>query len=318
MIFDPQNITVEKFQELFDTEKKARDFLEFLRWGGIPECPHCGSKRSYPNGCGIRYKCAGCGKKYSVALKSMLNHSRVGLKNWLFGLFIYQKSKGRILTGPLADILNVSDDTAFMMKSRLGSVFDSVNKNGKNSYEIFCQAVLNFFTLRACYLPKSDYIKSAYHIDGYLDISDRSTYDLLLVYTRRRLMYSSYIYCSFISAEEALNEAFLTLSEYPETQRTNGQFIVKVINRTISRLWYYYQKANPVRYKRLLNYRKEWKREARQELKAYYLTQLANNCFEKVGAEKISVQEMRSDSSLVSEIKERVLKKRNKSSLDNY
>lgn len=311
MTFDPYHITIEKVEEIFDTDKKARDFFEQVRWGGHPQCPRCGSFKAYPNGCGTRYKCGECKKKYSVGLNSLLNYTHISLRSWLIGVCLYQKSRGQILTIALAAILQIRDDTAFMMKNRLVSIFSPIIRTPeKSGYDIFREACMNFFILKDKYVSKKDFSKSSYHISGILNLSDKATYDRLVLYTKIRMFYCKYITTSFLSPEEILNEAFIRLTELSESDRTDGQIIVKTINRTISKLWYDYQKANPILYKKYLEYGKEWKQEARQRLRAYYLTQLENTRLERVGAEKITVQDMRLDKSTAQEIRGRVKKKR--------
>lgn len=311
MFFDPYNTTVEKFEEVISSDKIARQFFEDLRWGGYPQCPHCGSFKSYPNGCGTRYKCGGCSKKYSVAIKSLLNYSKISLRDWLLGVFIYQKSRKQILTIGLASIIGIRDDTAYMMKNRLDIIFEAIpHPFNKNGFEVFKHACMNFFILKDAYVPSADFKKNAYHIDGVLDLSNRKDYDRLLLYTKRRLWYCKFITVSFLSPEEILNDAFIALSEYPEQQRNDGQFMVKVINRRISRLWYDYQKGNYALNKKLLEYQKEWKEEARLKLKAYYIAQVENVRLKRIGVGMITTKEIKGDNALSQEIRNRIVKKR--------
>lgn len=317
MEIDPYKITIDQFEQLIPTDLKARQFFEQIRWGGFPRCPFCGDFKSYPNGCGTRYKCANpnCRKKYSVSIQSLLNYSKVGLKTWLLSVFLFQKTRKRILSTALSGILEVSPDTAFSMKRRLEAIFEPISAEGKSGSEIFKEACNNFFILKDKYIPKKGFDKNFWHIDGILDITQHSTYDRLVLYARIRMFFCPYITVTFLSPEEIISEVFIRLSDYPE-QRTDGSFIVKLINRTIAKLWYDYQKSNPLMIKKLRNYQKEWKHDARKYLKNYYIAQIESQRLIGKGLEPISTDEIREDNNLKSEIKNRLIRKRKNKTFD--
>ena len=68
------------------TEEDCRQYLEDIRWGGEPVCPHCGSisKHHYKlaqNGAfkGL-YKCKDCRERFTVLQGTMFGGSHVSLK----------------------------------------------------------------------------------------------------------------------------------------------------------------------------------------------------------------------------------------------
>ena len=311
MDFDPYKITVEEFENIFSTDAQARDFFERIRWGGHPVCPHCGSFKAYPNGCGTRYKCASCTKKYSVSVKSLLNYSKISLKTWLMAVYLFQKSRRQLLTIALSSILEVQDQTAYMIKKRLEMIFEPIERGDKTGFEVFKEACNNFFQLKDKYVSSVDFKKNFYHIEGDMDISDRSTYDRLLTYTKIRLFYCKYITVSFISPQEVLSEVFIRLADIKDAKRNDGQFLVKLINRTITALWYQYQKTNPSALEDLREYQREWKQDARKNLKAYYVSQIENERLKALGIDS-KPSEIRSDNNLMAEVKNRIIEKRKK------
>lgn len=308
--FDPNELTIEQFEELFPTDKSARDFFELIRWRNHPKCPHCGGYESYSLGCGVRYKCADCLKKYSVSVQSLLNYSKISLRTWLIAVFAYQKSRKLISSTALAVIIECPDSTAFMIKNRLTTIFHPIIEIGKTAFEILLEACNNFFLLKDKYIPSKALKKSIFHVDGTLDLSNPDVYDRLLLHTKTRLRFCNWIKGTYLVPEEVLNEAYIQLCNYPANERNQGEFIVKVINRTIAKLWYEYKKANPIRYEEHLKYNREWKQEARKKLKTYYIAQIESSRLVRKGLDSITTIELRQDQNLNAEIKNRILRKR--------
>ena len=70
----------------FHSERRAREFLEKLRWNGHPVCPHCDAVSSpYATKRMGRYRCSSkaCRKDFSVTTKTMMESSHINLHIWL-------------------------------------------------------------------------------------------------------------------------------------------------------------------------------------------------------------------------------------------
>lgn len=87
----------------FPDADKARQYLEFLRWGaGGPACPHCGGAAPYkivPKvGSSTRkglYKCRvkECRKQFTVRVGTVFGDSHIPLNEWLHGIYLIGASK---------------------------------------------------------------------------------------------------------------------------------------------------------------------------------------------------------------------------------
>ena len=120
--------------EVLNTEIKCREFLENLRWGKEPICPHCGvvSKSHYkisPKGYfnGLR-KCTECRKRFTVTVGTMFEGSHIPLKKWFIAIYIFSSHKKGISSLQLHRDLGVTQKTAWFMLGRLRNTFKTKTK----------------------------------------------------------------------------------------------------------------------------------------------------------------------------------------------
>ena len=107
------------------TEEDCRQYLEDMRWGGEPVCPHCGSisKHHYKltqNGKfkGL-YKCKDCRERFTVTQGTMFEGSHVPLKKWFYAIYLFLAHKKGISSVQLAKDIHVTQKTAWFMLSRI-------------------------------------------------------------------------------------------------------------------------------------------------------------------------------------------------------
>ena len=105
----------------FKDETACRDFLVEQRWGGVPECPYCGCKKSYKIEGGKRFKCANsaCYKKYSVTVGTVFEASNIPLTTWFAAMYLITSHKKGISSVQLAKDLGVTQKTAWFMLHRI-------------------------------------------------------------------------------------------------------------------------------------------------------------------------------------------------------
>lgn len=123
------------------TEEDCRQYLEDMRWGGEPVCPHCGSisKHHYKltqNGTfkGL-YKCKDCRERFTVLQGTMFEGSHAPLKKWFYAIYIFLSHKKGISSVQLAKDIQVTQKTAWFMLSRIrknlkddGATFDDMTQ----------------------------------------------------------------------------------------------------------------------------------------------------------------------------------------------
>ena len=118
----------------FVDEDKAREYMEFLRWGNAgPACPHCGGADPYrltakegssrPGRKGL-LKCRACRKQFSVTVGTVFEDSRIKLTKWIQGIYLIGASKKGISAHQLHRMLGITYRAAWFMAHRLRYAMD--------------------------------------------------------------------------------------------------------------------------------------------------------------------------------------------------
>lgn len=119
------------FYDQFNTEEKCRDYLEQIRWNGIPTCPFCGCT----NICRFktdsrRLECRNkkCRRQFTVIVKTIFENNKVGLRV-LFHL-IYQFAFNKKSTSSLQSAKNykVMQRTAWAFNNKVQRILSDEGK----------------------------------------------------------------------------------------------------------------------------------------------------------------------------------------------
>jgi transposase-like protein len=111
----------------FTDEDKAREYMEFLRWGNAgPACPHCGGADPYrltpKPGSKTRQgvlKCRQCRKQFTVTVGTVFEDSHIKLTKWLQAIYLIGASKKGISAHQIHRMLGVTYRSAWFMAHRL-------------------------------------------------------------------------------------------------------------------------------------------------------------------------------------------------------
>lgn len=105
------------------SKNECREYLEGLRWQGIPKCPHCQSEKHYKltikgefNGL---YKCRECKERFTVTIGTMFEGSKVPLEDWFYAIYIFLSHKKGISSIQLSKDIGVTQKTAWFMLNRI-------------------------------------------------------------------------------------------------------------------------------------------------------------------------------------------------------
>lgn len=108
------------------SEEQARELLEHLRWPYGTVCPHCETcdpKRiTKLKGTSTRagvYKCKNCRRPFTVTVKTVMERSKVPLRNWVYVFAAMCASKKGISAHQLSRELGVQYKTAWFMSHRV-------------------------------------------------------------------------------------------------------------------------------------------------------------------------------------------------------
>lgn len=110
---------------IFNSETKAREYLEATRWPDGPVCPCCGltervvampPKGSMGEGW---YHCNQCREKFTVRVGTLYERSHVPLHKWLLATHLLCSSKKGMSAHQLHRMLGVTYKTAWFMAHRI-------------------------------------------------------------------------------------------------------------------------------------------------------------------------------------------------------
>jgi transposase-like protein len=103
MLPTPEDLTLDQINQHFNTDEKARAYLEQVRWPNGVVCPHCKNadqKRIWEikanESAKIRaglYQCAACKKQFTVTVGTIFEDSHIPLRKWLIAWYLLCSSK---------------------------------------------------------------------------------------------------------------------------------------------------------------------------------------------------------------------------------
>lgn len=122
------HIDLASIAERYNTEDKARDLLERLRWPNGAVCPHCGCKNARKIGkrSGARshsrpglYYCNECKDQFTVTEGTVMERSHIPLNKWLLAIYLLTGSKKGISAHQLHRELGLTYKSAWFMAHRI-------------------------------------------------------------------------------------------------------------------------------------------------------------------------------------------------------
>jgi len=117
---DRNGISLIELYALFPDEATAEQWFEDWRWGDMPVCPHCGSENllKVNNRKPQPFRCRSCRKHFSVRKGTQMESSRLPLRKWAIGIYLYTTSLKGVSSMKLHRDLNITQKTAWYMLRR--------------------------------------------------------------------------------------------------------------------------------------------------------------------------------------------------------
>src|SRR6202049_2419728 len=108
----------------FQSEEKAREFLEASRWPDGPVCPFCGQLDTVKAlggksmGAGWYY-CSECQDKFTVRVGTLYERSHIPLHKWLLATHLVAASKKGMSALQLSRMLGITYQSSWFMCHRI-------------------------------------------------------------------------------------------------------------------------------------------------------------------------------------------------------
>lgn len=118
-----------KMLEALPDDNSCREYLEQIRWNGVPTCPHCGTVDENHYRLKVKgefkgmYKCKGCKERFTITVGTMFEGSHIGLRKWFIAMYIFSSHKKGISSHQLASDLGITQKSAWFMVSRMRHAF---------------------------------------------------------------------------------------------------------------------------------------------------------------------------------------------------
>jgi transposase-like protein len=106
----------------FPDQEACIEFLERVRWGSAPYCPHCGATnvaRKADNGRVGRWNCHGCTSSFNVLAQTIFEKTRLPLQKWFLAIGIILNAKKSVSSCQLARDLDLNQKSAWYMQQRI-------------------------------------------------------------------------------------------------------------------------------------------------------------------------------------------------------
>lgn len=119
-------------------EALCQKYMEDMRWGGKPVCPHCGTAKPYRLRNGKTFRCSSkpCRKNFSVFVGTVFEGSKVSYSNWLTALYLLSAQSKGISSVQLGKHLGVTQKTAWFILHRLRLIMADKSAPLENTVEI--------------------------------------------------------------------------------------------------------------------------------------------------------------------------------------
>jgi len=115
-----QGISIFELSEMFPTEESAVKWFESILWPDGRKCGHCASdKTCMASHRKMPYWCKSCRSYFSVRTGTVLANSKLPMRKWLFGLYLFTTNLKGVSSMRLHRELKITQKSAWFMLHRL-------------------------------------------------------------------------------------------------------------------------------------------------------------------------------------------------------
>ena len=124
---NPRNQALETIRRAAQDEPAAVAFIEALRWGGEPRCPHCEAPNVYAmkdrktgeRERNYRWRCRECGKMFSARTGTVFEETRLPLRVWCHAFWRCSASKKGVSALQISRECEITPKSALFLLHRI-------------------------------------------------------------------------------------------------------------------------------------------------------------------------------------------------------
>ena len=108
--------------ERFPNQEACIEYLESIRWGDEPQCPHCSSEeiaRKAENKRVGRWNCHACKNSFNVLSGTIFQGTKIPLQKWFLGISLIINAKKSLSSYQLGRDLNLNQRSAWYLHMRI-------------------------------------------------------------------------------------------------------------------------------------------------------------------------------------------------------
>lgn len=124
--------------ELLPDEEAAADWFASVRWPNGVACPRCGSLSvaDVKSGKPMPYRCRDCRKHFSVKTDTVMAESKIPLRKWAYGVYLYATSLKGVSSMKLHRDLKITQQSAWFMSHRIREAMKSEKETFMGPVEV--------------------------------------------------------------------------------------------------------------------------------------------------------------------------------------
>ncbi len=108
-----------QFHQMFPDDAAAVEWAESIRWPDGPVCPHCQSTNVAEAGKPQPYRCRDCRKHFSVKVGSLMQDSKLSVRQWLYAMYLMSVSKKGLSSLQLGRELGIAQEAAWRLGHKI-------------------------------------------------------------------------------------------------------------------------------------------------------------------------------------------------------
>ena len=113
-----------EIMEQFPDQESCIEYIEKLRWGDTPRCPHCdgthvGRRNETKLGAIGRWNCHDCKVSFKSVHGTLFHGTKIPLQKWFLAISLMASAKKSLSSCQLARDLDLNQKTAWYMQTRI-------------------------------------------------------------------------------------------------------------------------------------------------------------------------------------------------------